>query len=188
MEAVATAPERATVRRPWTRREEIEACTLRWLGVKLGAISRRLSRSRGSVRVKLDRLGFSRRKRHREGALTRAVKRLHAKGLNDSEIALRLGVHRTAPFAIRKRCGLKANTGPGGWRGESGDAGANAVRLKPECWGCGTRCPNGNHLASAGWVSRRMEGYTFMEIFCGTCWKRYGWGDELSTRTEGQPS
>lgn len=56
----------------------------------------------------------------RPGELTRAVKRMHARGLSDSEIADELNVTPGAVFAVRKRMGWLANVThkvSGSWAG-----------------------------------------------------------------------
>lgn len=50
-----------------------------------------------------------------------------------------------------------------------------------QCWGCSAiRRREGSK--AAGWVGRRMEGYSVTEIYCRGCFGVWGWPDEYRAR------
>lgn len=94
-------------KKPWTTGEEREAVRLRTVErLTIPAIARRLDRTRGSVRCKLESLGVCQRvERRASGELMRAVKRLAGRK-PDWEIGYILNVCREAVTQARNRLGL----------------------------------------------------------------------------------
>ena len=170
------------MRREWTSLEEIECCTLAWIGVKWLVIARRLNRPASSVRSKLNDLGFSEPSLYGKGGLARKVKTWHARGLNDKEISLKLGVRVQSVFATRKRLALPANitaSEAGKRSGKMRELRENAIECGiVRCIGCDRPCPTGTFTAKSGWYARPIPGYEEdQEYHCPSCFRKYGFGD-----------
>jgi hypothetical protein len=165
---------------PWTRKDEIEACTLRWLGYGAAVAAVRQGRTPQAVRSRLSKLGMCHPHRKRNG-LAAEVRKLWSRGLNDTGIAERLGVVVSTVQHTRKRLGLKARI----THSEAGRRGVvvtNARRwgtpalLPPECWGCDRLCPARNHVEVVGWHSRVCPvNSALTEVLCRRCFKEHGW-------------
>lgn len=172
------------MRRNWTTREEIEACTLRWLGCTNAEIAARLNHPVASVHCKLRRLMPRAIRVHKPGELARKVRKMHAKGLDDKAIAVRLNLSHKTINATRYRMGLASTVPPlersrrGGLakagKYEQPDRGAGLVR----CIGCDRTCPTGSLFQASGWLCRPMPGYEEdNEYHCPRCFKEFGFGE-----------
>lgn len=106
--------------RIWTDKELAEIrgwyCQLNWTAAK---IARRLGLSTSAVQARLRRAGIKNNKCPRRlGSLDKLVKTLHAKGLNDQEMADRIGelwnkdVYKGSIKRSRVRLGLSSNYDP----------------------------------------------------------------------------
>lgn len=52
----------------------------------------------------------------------------------------------------------------------------------PQCWACPATLPRGSKPERHGWASRPFAwGGTakMRELFCGECYRRWGWGDGI---------
>jgi hypothetical protein len=99
------------VKKPWTD-NELEFVLANRHRLKLAALAKRLGRSKASVVNALVYYGHSKKKTPRaswEGKL----RRLHAGGLTDLEMSVRLGCSRAAAQRRRVRLGLSPNPYPG---------------------------------------------------------------------------
>ena len=167
-----------TVRREWTRAEEIEACTLRWLGVKDAVAAKRLGRSVKAVRHRLHALGMCRALRNPHGTLPRMVRRYHRRGWTDTRIAETFAVDRGKVSSVRIGLGLPPviTRTESGRRGgvASGQSRRNVVR----CWCCDKPGPRGQAPEEWGWVGRPLDTAPHLtEIYCAECFEKWGWPD-----------
>lgn len=89
----------------WTRSEEVELCTLRWLGYTYPEIATILQRSFTSIRGKLYDLSMTTPKRS-TGFMNAVVARNHAAGMNDEQSAEAIGCDNEQIRRVRKRLGL----------------------------------------------------------------------------------
>lgn len=93
--------------KPWTRKEESRAAKMRRCGCPCWLVGRVLGRSTAAVMMRLWELGV--RRKRRQGELSRVVRRLHAGGWFDWEIALELGCTESNVSECRQRLGLPGN-------------------------------------------------------------------------------
>lgn len=93
----------------WTRADEIDVATRRWLGHKVASIARAVGRDEFAVSARLSHLSIVtdpfKRRRRAQGKLIGAVKGLLAVGRTVTEIADRLSVDRSVVSRYRKRLG-----------------------------------------------------------------------------------
>jgi hypothetical protein len=116
----ALHPSKYPDRRDWTAAERANLKAWRAAGVPIDECARRLGRKRGQVVMAIVRWKLT-RPRRKPGELAAAVRRLHAKGLTDEAIGLRLGLARPTIQRTRARLGLPRATDPvecarRGWR------------------------------------------------------------------------
>jgi IS30 family transposase len=110
------------VRKPWTKKELIEAHRWRQEGVAVAEVASRLGRSTCAVVNTLayhnarGMLPFTRKKRASLGYYRIQVVDLHSKGMSDNQIALVIGVRRDTVRVWRGKLGLPANTEYYDWK------------------------------------------------------------------------
>ena len=95
--------------RPWTPAEDAilrAACPPRWGGLR--AVAARLGRSRRAVKCRAAALGVAGKPFAWEPGFDDVVRRMHAAGARDREIAARLGCSFVPVAAARRRLGLPA--------------------------------------------------------------------------------
>lgn len=110
------------VRKPWTKKELIEAHRWRQGGIAVAEVASRLQRSTCAVVNALAYhnargvLPFTRRKRASLRYYRAQVIALHRKGLSDNQIALAIGIRRDTVRVWRGKLGLSANTEHYDWK------------------------------------------------------------------------
>jgi hypothetical protein len=109
-------------RKPWTKKELIDAHRWRQEGIAVAEVASRLQKSTCAVVNALAYhnargvLPFTRRKRASLGYHRAQVVSLHRKGLSDNQIAIAISVRRDTVRIWRGKLGLPANTEHYDWK------------------------------------------------------------------------
>lgn len=179
--------------RPWTRREELHAISLRQAGQSFIEIATQLDRTPCSVEKRLRKLGVKRVYR-RASELERKLRAACKPGRTDGDVARLLGISKERVIRARHQFGIPAGVSAAdSWKfrkrygSRLRPTPPKVVEVNTECWGCGAPAPR-TTAATGDWYSCYHAIAAQRELYCPTCIRLYGTPDQWAPAVQSESS